>query len=129
MKIAITGSRGITDQEFVDNILNEYKDSCELIIHGGCENSPDVLSEDFAQRNKIKTEIIRPDYNNYPKRYAPIQRNEVIVSKADMLIAVWDGISKGSLSTIKFAEKRGIVVEIILFTNNEQQVKMNRDEK
>lgn len=113
MKIAITGSRGITNQELIDSILNEYKDTCELIIHGGCENSPDILAENFAQRNKIKTEIVRPDYNTYPKRYAPIQRNEVIVSKADILIAFWNGVSKGSLSTIKFAEKKGIPIKII----------------
>jgi hypothetical protein len=115
MKIAITGSRGITDQKFVDNTLDEYKDCCSLIIHGGCPFSPDVLAEDFAQRNKIKTEIIRPDYTNYPKRYAPIQRNEVIVSKADILIAFWDGVSGGTKSTIKFAEKKGIPIKIIQY--------------
>lgn len=113
MKIAITGSRGITNQELIDSVLDEYKDTCELIIHGGCENSPDVLAEEFAQRNKIKTEIVRPDYNTYPKRYAPVQRNEVIVSKADILVAFWDGVSGGTKSTIKFAEKKGIPIKTI----------------
>jgi hypothetical protein len=113
VKIAITGSRGTTDQELIDSILNEYKDICKLIIHGGCPNSPDILAESWAQRNNIKTEIVRPDYDTYPKRYAPIQRNEVIVSKADILIAFWDGVSKGSLSTVKFAEKKGIPIKII----------------
>lgn len=118
MKIAITGSRGITDQKLIDSILNEYKDNCELIIHGGCPNSPDILSENWAQRNNIETEIVRPDYDTYPKRYAPIQRNEVIVSKADILIAFWNGVSGGAKSTIKFAEKKGIEIKIIKVWKN-----------
>lgn len=112
MKIAITGSRGITNQSLVDNLLDFYKDVCDLIIHGGCENSPDILAENWAQKNKIKTEIIRPDYKKYPNRYAPIARNKEIVDKADILLAFWDYKSKGTKSTIEFAHKKGINVII-----------------
>lgn len=112
MKIAISGSRGITKQDLVDNVLDKYKDVCELIIHGGCENSPDILAENWAQKNKIKTEIIRPDYKKYPNKYAPIARNKEIVAEADLLLAFWNGVSNGTKSTIGFANERKINVVI-----------------
>ena len=113
MVIAITGSRGFTDQEVVDKVLEQYKDVCSLIVHGGCENSADVLAQIFAEKNKIKTEIIRPDYKKYPNRYGPIARNKDIVSKADLLIAFWNGVSNGTKSTIGFAREKGIEIKII----------------
>ena len=113
MVIAITGSRGFKDQGLVDKVLEEYKDVCSLIVHGGCENSADVLGQIFAEKNKIKTEVIRPDYNKYPPKAAPIIRNKEIVSKADLLIAFWNFESNGTKSTIEFARKRGVPIEII----------------
>lgn len=116
MKIAISGSRNFKDQNKIDEVLDKYKDVCTLIIHGGCENSADTLSEVWAQKNKIKTEIIKPDYIKYPNKSAPVIRNKIIVHKADMLIAFWDKVSKGTKSTIDFAIKKEIetiIIEII----------------
>ena len=113
MKIAISGSREFTDQNKIDEVLDKYKDVCTLIIHGGCQNSADTLSEVWAQKNKIKTEIIKPDYIKYPNKLAPILRNKIIIDKADILIAFWDKVSKGTKSTIDFAIKRGIEIIVI----------------
>ena len=116
MKIAISGSRNFTDQNRIDEVLDKYRDVCTLIIHGGCENSADILSEVWAKKNKIKIEIIKPNYIKYPNKSAPILRNKIITDKADMLIAFWNKKSKGTKSTIDFAIKKGIetiIIEII----------------
>ena len=112
MKIAISGSRNFTDQIKIDEVLNKYKDVCTLIIHGGAIGV-DSLSTVWAQKNKIKTEIIKPDYIKYPNKSAPILRNKIIIDKADILIAFWDKKSRGTKSTIDFAIKKGIEIIII----------------
>ena len=112
MKIAISGSRNFTDQNKIDEVLDRYKDVCTLIINGGAIGV-DSLSAVWAQKNKIKTEIIKPDYIKYPNKSAPIVRNLEIVSKADILIAFWNKVSKGTKSTIDFAIKKGIKTIII----------------
>ena len=113
MKIAISGSREFTNQNKIYEVLDKYKDVCTLIIHGGCQNSADTLSEIWAQKNKIKTEIVKPDYIKYPNKSAPIVRNKIIIDKADVLIAFWNKVSKGTKSTIDFAIKKGIETIII----------------
>lgn len=117
MKIAVSGSRGFGSQELIDKTLNEYKDVCTLIIHGGCQNSADIVVNNWAVANNIPTEIIRPDYKNHKHCYAPILRNQTIISKAGLLLAFYNGTSKGTLSTINFARKKGIEIKII---TNEQ---------
>ena len=112
MKIAMSGSRDFTDQNTIDEVLDKYKDVCTLIISGGAIGV-DTLSEVWAQKNKIKTEIIKPNYTKYPNKSAPIIRNKIIIDKADMLIAFWNKVSKGTKSTIDFAIKKGIETIII----------------
>ena len=113
MKIAISGSRNFADQNKINEVLDKYKDICTLIIHGGCQNSADTLCEIWAQNNKIKTEIIKPNYIKYPSKAAPIIRNKIIVDKADILITFWNKVSKGTKSTIDFAINKGIETIII----------------
>ena len=111
MKLAISGSRGLS----VD--LNEYIESLGLtiseIITGGAKGI-DKCAEEYAIQHDIKLTIIRPDYKNYPYRAAPIIRNKEIVSKCDVLLAIWDGNSKGTKATIDFARKQNKTVIIFM---------------
>ena len=112
MKIAISGSKNFTDQNKINEVLDKYKDICTLIINGGAIGV-DSLSAVWAQKNKIKTEIIKPDYIKYPNKSALIIRNFEIVIKADILITFWNKTSRGTKATINFAIKKGIETIVI----------------
>ncbi|MBQ8253942.1 MAG: hypothetical protein IJY94_00370 [Clostridia bacterium] len=100
MKIAIIGSRGITDID-----VGKYVTDSDEIISGGAVGV-DACAEEYARANGLKITVFLPEYERYGKG-APIVRNKRIVDHADKVIAFWDGRSRGTLSVIKYAEKVG----------------------
>ncbi len=107
MKIAVVGSRNKT----VCNIGN-YLSDCDEIITGGARGIDSCASE-YAKSMNLKLTEFLPEYQHYGKA-APIIRNQKIVDYADKVIVFWDGFSKGSLSVIRYAQKTGKNLEIVL---------------
>ena len=107
MKIAIIGSRSITNIDF-----DKYIHDCSEIVSGGALGV-DSQAAIYAQERGIKLTVFLPEYERY-SRAAPIKRNQKIVDYADKIIAFWNGHSKGTLSVIKYAQKIGKPCEIII---------------
>ena len=107
MKTLIVGSRSISDFDFDEHIPNET----ELIISGGA-GGVDTLAENYADKHKISKLILRPQYNVYGKS-APLKRNEKMVDIADFVLVIWDGVSRGTKHTIKYAEKTNKSITVI----------------
>ena len=103
MKVAIVGSRKVnpTGEMFALNIPA----GVTQIITGGAIGA-DQAGEKYARKNKIPVEVIKPDYKKYGKA-APHVRNAEIFQKADFIVFFWDGLSRGTLSVLKMAEKKG----------------------
>lgn len=74
----------------------------------------DVISEMWAVANGRATIIMRPDYEKYVRR-APILRTIAMVEKADEILAIWDGKSKGTLHAIRIAKRKNKPVREILY--------------
>lgn len=108
MKTAVIGSRGITDVD-IGAYLPEGTDE---IVSGGAKGV-DTLAREYAESHGIKLTEFLPDYAKY-KRGAPLKRNEQIIEYADVILAFWDGQSKGTKFVIDKAEKCGKEVRIIL---------------
>ena len=117
MKIAVVGSRNFSNYQILKDTLDKYKNKCKLIISGGAKGA-DKLAEKYAEENGIETKIFKPDWKRYGKG-AGLIRNKQIVENADLIIAFWDGKSKGTAHTITYAQKSGKQVEIILFESKE----------
>lgn len=100
MKVAIIGSRNLK----VNLDIHIPKDAT-LIISGGA-NGIDRLAEEYADKHRISKLIIKPEYDKYGKT-APLVRNKKIVDSADMVIAFWDGQSRGTSNVIEYAKSVG----------------------
>jgi predicted Rossmann fold nucleotide-binding protein DprA/Smf involved in DNA uptake len=107
MKLAIIGSRNIESI----NIDDYVKEKPDVVISGGAKGI-DTIAWAWAVDNGIEIEVIRPDYNKHG-RGAPLRRNEVIVQKANKVLAFWDGKSHGTKFVIDYAKKIGKEVEVI----------------
>lgn len=108
MKLAIIGSRTLTKVD----ISAYMPENVTEIISGGAKGI-DTLAEEYADKHKLSKHIIRPEYQKYPRKSAPIIRNKLIVDQCDTLLAFWDKQSKGTLSTIQYANKVGKKVKIV----------------
>jgi len=112
MKVSIIGSRGFNNYELLKKTLDPVKDKITLIVSGGAKGA-DSLGEQYAKENGIPTQIFIPDWEKQG-RSAGYIRNRDIVSNSDVIIAFWDGSSKGTQHSFKLAKelnKRIIIIE------------------
>ena len=75
------------------------------MISGGAQGI-DACARSYAKQKGLAITEIFPCYARY-SRAAPLRRNEEIVRRADMVLAFWDGESKGTAYTIRYAQKQG----------------------
>ncbi len=101
MKIAVVGSRSITSVPLEKLIPPQ----CTEIVSGGARGV-DTCARIFAQAHGLKLTEFYPDYDRYG-RSAPLKRNDLIVAHADMVLAFWDGISRGTLYSVRQCKNQG----------------------
>lgn len=107
MKLLIVGSRSIKDFDLSPYISADV----DTIISGGADGI-DNLAEKYADLKRLSKIILRPCYSIYG-RYAPIKRNEKMVDMADAVLIIWDGYSKGTKYTLKYAEKANKPITLV----------------
>lgn len=122
MKIAVVGSRNFLNTKYVEYVLNHTeKIFGDFVLVSGGANGADTLAERWAIRNKHECEIYPANWEDltHPdakiktdkkgRKYdaaAGFRRNKQIVEAADIVIAFWDGQSRGTLNTIMLAKKQ-----------------------
>ena len=90
MKVAVIGSRNLT----VSNLGTYLPEGTTEIVSGGAKGI-DRYARDYAQAWGIKLTEFLPEYEKY-RRSAPLKRNLQIIAYADVVIAFWDGVSRGT---------------------------------
>ncbi|MBP3315368.1 MAG: hypothetical protein J6M03_06045 [Clostridia bacterium] len=108
MKLLIVGSRSITNFDLSPYIT----ENVDTVISGGA-GGVDSLAEQYADLHRLSKYILRPRYDLYG-RAAPLKRNEQMVDIADALLVIWDGRSKGTQYTLKYAKKMKKQVTLVV---------------
>jgi hypothetical protein len=83
------------------------------VITGGAIGA-DSWAEKAALKCGLTSMVIIPNWNRDGKRAGFLRNLAMLDEKPDLVIALWDGESKGTNHTITEAKKRGIPVEVIL---------------
>ena len=125
MRIVIAGSRGFEDyallEQTLEHILDKQIEPVELV--SGHAKGADLLAERFAKENDLPIHIIKPDWKTYGRAAGPIRNRQMlnyVMEELSLVVAFWDGKSKGTKNTIDTAKSLGIPVEIILFSSEER---------
>ena len=108
MKVAVIGSRGIT----IDNLGDYLPPETTEIVSGGAKGV-DTSAREHAIAHGLKLTEFLPEYEKYG-RSAPLKRNITIIEYADVVLAFWDGKSRGTKYVIDNCKKLGVPVKVFL---------------
>ena len=106
MKVAVIGSRCLT----IDNLEKYLPEETTTIISGGVRGI-DSCARMYAINNNIELIEFLPDYLKYG-RTAPLKRNMDIINSADLVLAFWDGKSRGTKFVINNCIRSGVPLKV-----------------
>lgn len=117
MKIVVAGSRTFSDyqllEETLDDIIKEKHIINPIIISGTCYGA-DKLGEQYARKRGYQVIQFKPKWEIHGKS-AGFIRNKEMADNADLLVAFWDGQSKGTammIDIMKKQNKHGFVITL-----------------
>lgn len=112
MRVAVIGSRDL----YVLNLEKYLPKEVTEIVSGGAKGV-DTSAREFAISHGIKLTEFLPEYEKYG-RNAPLKRNITIIENADLVLAFWDGNSRGTKFVIDNCKSRGIPVKVFVPTKH-----------
>lgn len=108
MKVAVIGSRGLS----VSDLIRYLPENTTEIVSGGAKGV-DTSAREYALSHGIKLTEFLPEYTKYG-RSAPLKRNITIIEYSDIVIAFWDGKSRGTKFVIDNCRKLGVEVRVYI---------------
>ena len=129
MRVIIAGGRDFNDFKLLESNINKifkqlsdeklisiYVNESNIEIICGKARGADTLGEQFAKEYKLSIKYFPADWNTYGKS-AGYRRNAEMANYAKedngVLIAFWDGKSKGTKHMIDLAKSNNIRVFIV----------------
>lgn len=117
MRVIVCGGRNFQDREFcfekLDEIIGQL-DNVEIV--SGHAKGADTFGEEYALKNSLKVSVFKPDWKKYGRGAGPVRNKEMYkyaLEDEPMVIAFWDGESKGTKSMIDIATKDGAKVHLV----------------
>lgn len=131
MRVLVCGSRTWTDYRQVATKLKTFADANGgrgaldmTVIHGGArgadrlvERAIQYLCEEFDGDvySNIEVRVFPADWNKYGKAAGFIRNKQMLEEgKPDIVLAFWDGKSRGTANMIQLAKAAGVEVKIFL---------------
>ncbi|HEX5370053.1 MAG TPA: SLOG family protein [Dehalococcoidia bacterium] len=109
LRVLVCGSRSYTSKATIGLRLAELPAGSE-IIHGDARGA-DTIADGFAREFGLNVTRYPANWARHGHRAGLIRNIEMLDTKPDLVLAFWDGVSRGTRHTITEAENRGIPVE------------------
>ena len=106
MRVAVIGSRTLT----VKDLGRYLPEGATEIVSGGARGV-DACAREYALTHGLTLTEFLPEYGKYG-RSAPLKRNLAIIGYANLVLAFWDGRSRGTKFVIDSCRRRGVPVKI-----------------
>lgn len=108
MKVAVIGSRGLS----VSDLGRYLPENTTEIVSGGAKGV-DTSAREYVLAHGIKLTEFLPEYTRFG-RSAPLKRNITIIEYSDIVLAFWDGKSRGTKFVIDNCRKLGVEVRVYI---------------
>lgn len=117
MKVLVCGSRSFDDRELLESTLDGVGEITE-IIEGGAYGA-DRLGRSFGESRSIIVKTYNAEWGVHGK-VAGVLRNQTMLDKEkpDLVIAFWDGKSKGTFDMKERAARQGFSVKVVRFESS-----------
>ena len=116
IKIIIAGGKDFKDKENLIEIemtqLCQDYDLEDIVVISGGEKGADSEGEKFAREFNTNLWIFPAQWAVLGKS-AEYKRNKMMTDNADVLLAFWDGQSKGTRHMINIAKQKGLKLRIL----------------
>ena len=96
MKVVVAGSRTFHNRQLVFDVLDQWMRAGEIKeVISGCAAGPDDWAIEWAEQNGVPVDKHPAEWDIYGKS-AGFIRNAEMAAIGDILLAFWDGQSKGT---------------------------------
>lgn len=113
MKVIIAGSREFMDFPLLFSKCEEILEhESDIEIVSGTAKGADKLGEHYASLKGYGVARFPADWDKHGKA-AGFLRNKEMAEYADVLIAFWNGESKGTKHMIDLAESKGLKIHVV----------------
>lgn len=121
IRIIVAGSRYYQNYDLLslelDALIAQMSNPEITFVSGTCKGA-DILGENYARKRGYPIVRFPADWNRFGAAAGPIRNREMAeYASADgatgVLVAFWDGKSRGTRSMIQNAEKCGLQVRIV----------------
>lgn len=110
MRVIVAGSRDNVSQTDIDHAIEASGWVKEItVVVSGAARGVDRMGENWAKRNGITIDSRPANWDKYGKS-AGYKRNQEMADNADALIAVWDGVSRGTGHMVDIAKAKKLPV-------------------
>lgn len=117
VRVIVCGGRDFQNRslcfESLESVLSAYE---SLEIVSGHAKGVDTFGEEYAKEHGIKVSIFKPDWKQYGRAAGPIRNRQMLeyaLETSAVIVAFWDGVSKGTKNMIEQAKKAGATVHVV----------------
>ncbi len=109
MKVIIAGCRDLFDPAYVEQAMAASGLTPTEIVSGGADGI-DRLGELWAAQHGIPCKVFKAQWAKHGKSAGPIRNREMAdyVGAEGGLVAIWDGVSRGTANMIETAIEKGL---------------------
>jgi predicted Rossmann fold nucleotide-binding protein DprA/Smf involved in DNA uptake len=112
LRIAIVGSRRFSEPTRVTEYVNALPPRASIIT--GSASGVDAAATKAARAKGIAVQVIPASFDELADAARAAARNQRLVDACDVLVAFWDGSSKGTRSTVERALDSGKEVHVFI---------------
>lgn len=117
-RVIVCGGRDFNNRELCFESLDRYLKGHENIeIVSGHARGADALAEEYAKAHGLKLTIFKADWKQYGKSAGAIRNRQMLQyasKEAPLVIAFWDGKSKGTRNMIDQAIEK-VITRIVRY--------------
>ena len=123
-RVIVAGGRNFDNyqllQSCLDYIFKDISPKVDIEIVSGHAEGADKLGEKYAKDHNLSLKVFPAEWEKYGKKAGSIRNSQMIdyaKEQIPMVVAFWNGKSRGTMDTLSKAQLNGIESIVILFNS------------